>query len=180
MMVEIAKSYLTPRLRLVPATVAALEAESHEKFDELARLLSAQVPTQWPPSLYDNDWRRRVLRKLSASPDHAEWWVWYFLLRSQKDNELPVLIGAGGFKGPPEHGVVEIGYSILEEFQRQGLATEAAGGLVQWALGQPGIHTVLAHTLPTLRASIRVLEKNGFVQRGEPAESDTIRFEFHT
>ena len=36
---------------------------------------------------------------------------------------------------------------------------------------------VVAHTLPELTASIRVLEKNVFVLRGTPAEEGAIRFE---
>lgn len=159
----------------MPATVPALEAEQQSKLDEFGKMLPASVSSAWPPPLYDDDWRQRVLRKLHISPEQADWWVWYFLLR--KESGVPQLIGAGGFKGPPRDGCVEIGYSVLEEFQGQGLATEAAGGLVRWALSQPRVHTVCAHTLPTLTASIRVLEKNGFVQSGDPDEPDTIRFE---
>jgi RimJ/RimL family protein N-acetyltransferase len=89
----------------------------------------------------------------------------------------PLLAGVSGFKGPPRGGVVEIGYGVVAEFQRRGLATEAVAGLVRWAQAHPGVQMVAAHTLPELTASIRVLEKNGFMQRGAPEEEGAIRFE---
>lgn len=163
----------TARLDLVPASPQTLQAELALDRKGLGQLLAAAIPGDWPPPLYDDDWRKRVLRRLREDPAEALWWVWYFLLRG----EPRTLIGAGGFKGPPSNGQVEIGYSVLPSFQRSGFATEAAGGLVKLAFHQAEIARVIAHTLPDLHGSIRVLENNGFQQRGEPEEPDAIRFE---
>ena len=46
------------------------------------------------------------------------------------------------------------------------MTTEAATGLVCWADAHPEVRMVVAHTLPELTASIRVLEKNGFFRHG--------------
>jgi [ribosomal protein S5]-alanine N-acetyltransferase len=166
---------MTPRLQLTPATIASLETELRHDYAALADLLSATVPSAWPPDYYDDDARRYSLGKLRESPEHANWWTWYILLRHPRRN--PDLLGVGGFKGPPKTGVVEIGYGVVKDFQRHGYATEAAAGLVRWAQAHPQISMVAAHTLPELTASIRVLEKNGFVQRGTPEEEGAIRFE---
>ncbi|HEY6938715.1 MAG TPA: GNAT family N-acetyltransferase [Terriglobales bacterium] len=166
---------ITPRLQLTPATVASLEAELRHDYAALAGLLSATVPSSWPPDLYDDDARRYSLAKLREFPEHADWWTWYILLR--QPGRKPDLVGVGGFKGPPRTGVVEIGYGVVKDYQRCGIATEAAAGLVRWAHAHPHISMVAAHTLPELIASIRVLEKNGFVQRGTPEEEGAIRFE---
>jgi RimJ/RimL family protein N-acetyltransferase len=168
-----ARRITTARMHLIPATTPELEAELAGDLDRFRQLLQAEVSDAWPPRLYDDHWRKLVLSKLRADPSQATWWVWYFLRSSPRLQ----LIGAGGFKGPPRLGCTEIGYSVLESFQRQGLATEAAGGLVAWAFAYPEVSRVVAHTLPELRASIRVLENNGFLQRGQPEEPDTIRFE---
>lgn len=166
---------MTPRLQLTPATIASLETELRHDYVALADLLSATVPSSWPPDLYDDDARHYSLSKLRESPEHADWWTWYILL--PQPGRKPDLVGVGGFKGPPRRGVVEIGYGVVKEFQRHGYATEAAAGLVRWVQAHPQISMVAAHTLPELIASIRVLEKNGFVQRGTPEEEGAMRFE---
>lgn len=163
----------TTRLDLVPASPRTLQAELALDLKGLGQLLATTIPDDWPPPLYDDDWRNRVLRRLREDPGQGSWWVWYFLLRGQ----TRTLIGAGGFKGPPRNGQVEIGYSVLPGYQRRGFATEAAGGLVKLAFHQAEIARVIAHTLPDLHGSIRVLENNGFQQRGQPDEPDAIRFE---
>ena len=58
---------------------------------------------------------------LEAHPDAQGWAAWYFLL--QEPGGGATVVGNGGFKGLPDgSGTVEIGYSILEAHQRQGLA----------------------------------------------------------
>lgn len=59
------------------------------------------------------------------------------------------LIGWGGFKGRPNAtGMVEIGYEIVSDYRRQGLATEAAQGLLNFAVSHAEVQAVEAHTLP--------------------------------
>lgn len=137
--------------------------------------MHAEVPSSWPPPLYDAAAVQWTLDKLQSTPRNASWWTWYFVRRLAGGRRE--LIGAGGFKGPPVGGAVEIGYSIVEPLHGQGFASEAAAGLVHWARSFPRIRRVAAHTLPELRASIRVLEKNRFRQKGRPEEPEAIRFE---
>jgi ribosomal-protein-alanine N-acetyltransferase len=88
-----------------------------------------------------------------------------------------VLIGGGGFKGPPQaDGVVEIGYSILPTFQRRGFATEAMSALVTRAFAEARVTMVVAETFPESRASQRVMIKLGMRQLGPGEEAGTIRF----
>jgi RimJ/RimL family protein N-acetyltransferase len=63
------------------------------------------------------------------------------------------------------------------ENQRQGFASEAVDALVEWAFSHAFVTRVIAHTLPVLAPSIRVLEKNGFVFLGDGEEEGTIVFE---
>jgi RimJ/RimL family protein N-acetyltransferase len=62
-------------------------------------------------------------------------------------------------------GRAEIGYTVLPAYRGQGLATEAAAGLVEWAWEQ-GERTVFASVAPTNPASLAVVRKLGFVQTG--------------
>ncbi|MEY8352788.1 GNAT family N-acetyltransferase [Lachnospiraceae bacterium 54-53] len=76
-------------------------------------------------------------------------------------------VGGIGFKGAPdEHGTVEAGYDIHEEFRGQGYASEALGAMVEWCFKQPGVSCVRAQTEPDNLISQKVLKNNGFIQNG--------------
>src|SRR4051812_9961256 len=120
----------TTRLKLIPATVALARAEIGDR-GEFARLLGATVPDNWPPETAA-DALPLFLGWLEAAPDRIGWFGWYALFTGG-DAGLPVLVGGGGFLGPPRDGVVKMGYSVLPQFQRQGYATEMVRGLVDWA-----------------------------------------------
>lgn len=101
-----------------------------------------------------------------------------FLLASTPEaSELPVLIGSGGFLAH-ENGTLEIGYSVLSDYQNKGYATEAVRSMLHWALSSLKQDCIIANTYPHLKASIRVLEKNSFLFKGDGPEEGTITYEF--
>ena len=63
------------------------------------------------------------------------------------------LVGWGGFKGPPNDGVVELGYEIAEPRQGRGLATAATRAMVEEAAADEGVRIVIARTLAEPNAS---------------------------
>jgi ribosomal-protein-alanine N-acetyltransferase len=65
----------------------------------------------------------------------------------------------------------------VTRFRRKGYATEAMGGLIDWAFSHPEVRRIRAHTYPHLAASIRVLEQNGLSHVGAGDEPGTLRFE---
>jgi len=76
-------------------------------------------------------------------------------------------VGDAGFHGPPgEDGEVEIGYALVPAARGTGLATEATGLLVDWALAQPGVRGVSARVEPNNAPSQRLLERLGFSEDG--------------
>lgn len=88
-------------------------------------------------------------------------WIAYFF-----SDERGELIGGGGFKGAPANGKVEISYGTFGKHQGRGIATEICRELRDLALKTDPSVTVTARTHPENNASIRVLEKNGFVNQG--------------
>lgn len=147
----------TARLFLIPATPDLLDAAASQDWPTLAaRLGGVDLAAGWthfPEALH---WVREYLQE---HPDEAGWWTYFIVHRTDVR-----LIGTGGFKGlPGPDGVVEIGYEIAPAYQRQGLATEAAGALVAHARAQSGVEAISAHTLAEENASVRVLRKLGFV-----------------
>ena len=165
----------TERLQLRSAT-AELSAADLNDPSEFSRLLEADVPRDWPPPLNDDNTKAFTLNYLKENPDAAGWGTWYFLLPGRAE-ERTRAIGIGGFKGKPSReGMVEIGYSVMPDYQRLGFASEAVAGLIGWAFSHPEVLLVTAETLPALEASIRVLENNGLHLLGRGSEEGVIRY----
>jgi len=166
----------THRLDLIFGTIQLLNAELDGPVT-LQRDLEVEVPQNWPPDLYDRKALEWSANYLKENPDSLGWGQWYLILRNGEEGRK-ALAGIGGFKGKPSpDGTVEIGYSVLSQFQRKGLAGEAAGGLVKWAFSHPEVKRVIAETYPELIPSIRVMEKNGFRFIGDGSEPRVIRYE---
>lgn len=168
----------TPRLTLVPATAAHVAAElaGHDAF---AAYLGADVPTSWPPGEYDEPAQRYFLDCLIRDEaDGVGWYGWYAVRPSDAEAPATVVAG-GGFFGPPSaEGVVELGYSVCPEWRGRGYATELAAALAAHAVRQPSVTRVVAHTTAANPASVRVLERSGFVPAGPGTEPGTLCFAF--
>jgi len=165
----------TSRLVLVAVTLDMQVAELEDR-NRFATHLDADVPVDWPPPLNDEASMHWTLNYLREHPRDEGWAKWYFLL--SRPGGRPILIGNGGFAGAPaDDGTVELGYSIMESYQRQGFAPEAVRGMIAWAFAHAHVTRLIAHTLPDLRPSIRVLEKCGFRFAGAGSEEGTIRYE---
>ena len=90
----------------------------------------------------------------------------------------PILVGNGGFKGPPDsEGVVEIGYYVRPMHRGRGYGTEAVRRLVEHALSPAGVKLVIAQTQGANVASTKLLEKVGFVCAGDGCEPEFLCFE---
>ena len=167
----------TIRLSLIQATREILTAELDDR-ERLSCLLGATVPAAWPPPLMDEGVVREFLR-MQDDPAGPLFATWYWVLDDPATG-TNTLIGNGGIlsaEGRPDTAV--LGYSVLEEFWNRGYATEAVGALVPVIFTLPGITRIIATTYPNLAASIRVLEKNGFVRTddvpaGTGAEVGTV------
>jgi len=165
----------TTRLELVPGTVELVRAELSD-LSAFAGLLQVPAPAVWPPPLNDEHSQRHFLASLQqAKATDVGWNLWFCVRREPRE-----LVGVAGFKGSPKNGLVEIGYSMLEAHQRNGYCTEAVRALISWALQNQDVQGVVAHTLPELTPSIRVMERCGFVFAGDGPLEDgmrTVRYE---
>jgi ribosomal-protein-alanine N-acetyltransferase len=159
-------------MTLVAATSDLMIADlaGREAFSDA---IGADVPENWPPELYESTAMRVALEQLQDPAEHG-WSVWYLL--SYK-SETPQVMGITSFKGKPdEAGSVEIGYSVLSQFRVQGYATEAVARLLVWAFSHQNVNQVTAETLPHLKQSIRVMEKNGLSFAGPGSEHGVVRY----
>lgn len=154
----------TPRLLLRPLVVPEIEA-ALQGDDALAARLGIPVAAGWlefPEAL------PFFLSWLQDHPALPQWMLYGYLGRAGEG-----LVGAGGFKGPPDaEGVVEIGYGLAPAFRARGLATESAEAFVRFAFAHPEVTSVRAHTLPAPNASTRVLARAGFTCEGAVQDPD--------
>lgn len=155
----------TSRLLLVPATEEdlLLLTEGEAEFEKVKNLSVAPGYLEFPEAL------PFTLEKARTSPEpERRWWAAHLFIH----REDRALMGLGGYKGPPQDGVVEIGYGTSPAYRGQGFATEAAQALRDWAFTQPQVTGVCAHTLAQPNASTRVLEKAGFTRTAEIEDPD--------
>ncbi len=83
------------------------------------------------------------------------------------------VVGTAGFHGAPdERGRVEIGYAVLPEYRRRGLAREAVLGLTGWAAGTGRARTCVASVAPDNTASLALVAALGFTRVGEQIDPE--------
>lgn len=106
-----------------------------------------------------------MLNGAISHPNERAWYaIWMIELRDGTH------VGELCFKGVAPDGAVEIGYGIDESYEGRGYATEAVSAVTAWASRQEGIKCVEAEAEEDNLASLRVLEKSGFVPNGERGE----------
>ncbi len=143
----------TERLRIYPADKSRMDALiSSEPDDELRAAYS------------------EMLGNCLKYPDKWEWYaMWVIELHDGTH------IGGLCFKGINTYGAAEIGYGISEEYQNRGYGTEAVKAISGWAFKNPNLNAIEAETDPDNAASIRALEKCGFIANGKFGE-EGLRF----
>lgn len=80
----------------------------------------------------------------------------------ERESERP--IGDAGLMFLPEYGWTDFGYRLAQPFWGKGLATEAGSAWVQKAFGELELDRLVAIVHPENHASIRVLQKLGFLE----------------
>lgn len=153
-----------PRLNLVDGTLALLTAAVGDK-NALEALLGASIADDWagfPEAL------PVLCSSYRANPEGHRWGSLFFI-----EPNLRMLVGFGGYKGPPSSdAVVEVGYAIAPAFRGKGLATDAVTQMVRRAFADASVRAVDAHTLGHANPSTRVLEKSGFQKIAEFNDPD--------
>jgi [ribosomal protein S5]-alanine N-acetyltransferase len=161
----------TPSLKLIGADAQLLRADLDGP-EALGRALGAAVADTWPPEHYDTPAVEWMLRATGQLPAHALWRSYYIVLALHP----AMLVGTAGYKAAPDKdGMVEIGYSVVASFQRQGIASEAVSALLAQAYAN-GARAVAAETYPELVASLGVMRRCGMTYEGPGSEAGTVRY----
>lgn len=159
----------TTRLELRPLPAAAADALPDDR-EGAARMLGVVLPPDWP----QRDLLDILPLQAAAAPGEERFGVWVIIERASKS-----VVGDIGFIGPPAaDGTVEIGYCVIPACRSRGYATEAARVLVDWALAQPGVESIVAGCDNKNVPSIRILERIGFIRSRE--KDGQIRWRLET
>lgn len=149
----------TPRLRLETMDAGVLEAFARGEPDHAARLLRVRLGECCDLS---TELARLRLSQLRRDATLKQW-----LLRAVVRQADSTMIGHIGFHTAPNPeylralapNAVEIGYSIYEPYRRNGYATEAVTGLLEWAAGTKAVGRFVASVSPSNAASLGLLNK---------------------
>jgi RimJ/RimL family protein N-acetyltransferase len=147
----------TRRLDLLPLCVGHAE--------EMAEVLSAPELHRFTGGVPETGQalRARYERLVAGSPDaDVSWCNWVVRLRGTGDltGTLQATVTAAD-----AGGVAEVSWVVGKDWQRRGIATEAATGLVSWLATRP-VRTVIAHIHPDHRASAAVAAAAGLTPTG--------------
>ncbi|MFG3000269.1 GNAT family N-acetyltransferase [Streptomyces sp. NPDC048340] len=106
--------------------------------------------------------------QLAEDPSAAPW-----ITRAAVSEPDGVVIGDAGFHGPPdEAGMVEVGFTVVPGYRRQGYARAMLKALLVRAAGEPGVRTVRARSKSDNNASLATIAGFGFTRVGEQGSED--------
>ena len=139
------------------------------EFEEWAALRTASRDflTPWEPSWPADDLTRAAFRRRLKR--YAEDWrtdqsYAFFIFRKQDNLLLGGLTLANVRRGVAQAG--SIGYWLGMPFARNGYMTAAVKGVLPFCFETLRLHRVEAACIPTNTASIRLLERCGFLREG--------------
>lgn len=115
------------------------------------------------------------LKDLSDDPDYLPWSLRVMALKPSLR-----FVGHFNFHTRPNAdylrqlapGAVEMGYFVLPEFRRQGLAEEAALGMMDWAARTHGVTRIVVSISPENAPSVAMARKLGFARIGSHIDEE--------
>jgi ribosomal-protein-alanine N-acetyltransferase len=180
----------TPRLTLVPMTLALVEAVLGGRREEAEAVVGARMPDRWPNRELIERAFSAPLEAIRADPEEGLWGGRVLVTRAAIAPDLgggdsarhrsaasadgPRVVGSVVFHGRPgSDGIAEVAYGVEEASQGRGFATEAVKACVAWALAERDVRAVQAATFGWHTASLRVIAKVGMVHVGS-REHETL------
>ena len=165
----------TSRLILIPLTRESILAEQSANGDyrEFSEQIGCRIHPEWPPEHWEPHVFDFFLAQFDRYPEQAGWNRYVAL--PQADGTRQLIGSLGAFSKIDDPLIAEIGYGILPSFEGQGFATEGTRAVIE-LLRLHEVESVIAHTFPTLKRSLRAMEKCGLTFDGDGEEQGTVRY----
>lgn len=137
----------------------------------VATMLTEPV-TRWLPPHWQGPYTRARAEAWIAEQD-AEGTI--LLVENRETGEPLGLVLL--FEEPADGGIdVRLGYLLAESAWGQGYGGELLGGVVAWCRGRGDVRSLIGGVAPENAASIRLLERHGFVGETEPAPGEDLTY----
>jgi RimJ/RimL family protein N-acetyltransferase len=162
---------LSNRLILRLISAAALRATVEGDVAAVARLTGLGVPAGWREIA---PLAKRRLLQLELDPDYLPWSIRAIAVRETKD-----VVGYGNFHAAPgaedlkayAPRAVELGYTVLGAYRRQGFGSEAVRMLIDWAKAR-GADAFVFSVSPRNIASRALIARLGAVKVGSHIDEE--------
>jgi ribosomal-protein-alanine N-acetyltransferase len=144
-------------VKLSPAALTALVEGDLAAASDAAGITLTQY-------LVDENWLWEIrLEQIAGDPASLDW-----IARAAVAEPDGVVIGHGGFHGPPDaEGIVEVAYSVDPAFRRRGYAKAMLRALLERADADPAVSAVRASIRPDNAGSKATIAGFGFRKIGE-------------
>ena len=157
------------KLETARLTLFATELKHFELVMQSKKLLGEYLGMNVPPSFPESEDALPWFYDLVRADEALVGWLSFWALH-RADNAL---IASVGFKGKPDaNGKIEIGYSVIPEYRRQGFASEMVEAALGYGFANPAVTAILAQTRVDNFPSMKVLERFGMKQTGTSHDED--------
>lgn len=150
----------TERILIKPFTIDIIDAASTKDYKKLS-YLGINANSEWP----DKDLLEALplFRKMICEYGVTGFNAWSIVDRQTND-----IIGSIGFKSSPDsYGSIEVGFGIVPGKRRKGYCIEALQEIIDWVKSKNKVKIIKAQCDSSNEGSKKVLEKAGFVIKGE-------------
>lgn len=103
-----------------------------------------------------------ILERVENNLEDAIWYTYWKVVRK---NERALHVGGFWFLGKPDHGDVEIRFTIFKDFRGRRYASQCLWEITEWAYAH-NVYTIRAVVDSENDSAISVLDRSGFMYRG--------------
>ena len=152
------------RLEMPLLSLEQLDAIADGDAGRVAADLDAVISPEWVEEVrWLAGFRAKQLRE---RPQDGPWLL-RPIIRAEAGHARDAIGYLNFHMAPDEHGMVEIGYTLLPAARGQGYALEAVKAAFDWAGREHGVRRFRASVAPDNERSLNLIGKLGFVRTGE-------------
>lgn len=159
-------------LKTARTKIRKLKPSDKNRLIELLCDKSVTRNMAFPDEMLTKEGIRNLLEMTISSYDSKQPLLSFAIVEYKSDD----LIGVSGFS-PLDKNELEVFYALLPKYWGKGYATEILESLTEFAFAETKYATIVAQITQSNNASIKIAEKNGFINCGlreDPNYKDLI------